>query len=110
MNLDHTFYAILCQHRGIRWFAERRLEDACSRAETIKDIRNGEFAEIVAVVAWNMVEHTADDVTEEIAREIAHSLDPSEPISPELFDFIERAAGVDVARGLRVYDRTLTAA
>lgn len=110
MNADLTHFAVLCQHKGIRWFAERRLEDACSRAETVKDIRNGEFATVVAVYSFNPVEHTSDDITEEIAVEIASGLDAGEPISPELRDFIEAHAGLEYARGLRVYDRTLTAA
>ncbi len=62
------------------------------------------------VFAFNPIEHTCDDVTEEIAVELANSLDAGEPISSEIHAFIETNAGLEYARGLRVYDPTFAAA
>lgn len=110
LNADVTTYAILCLNKGISYYVERALEDSCSREQTIRDIRIGQVECVAKVFAFNPIEHTADDVTEEIAVEIARGLDPGEPISPELRDFIEHAAGLEMARGLRVYDPTFAAA
>lgn len=106
---DVTHYAILCSDRKATWFAERHLADACIRETTVQDIKSGQVEYVAKVFAFNPSEHTCDDVTEEIAVEIARSLDPSEPISPELHDFIETHAGLEMARGLRVYDRSFAA-
>jgi hypothetical protein len=72
-NADLAHYAILVQHEGVRTFAERDLADACDRATTIRDIVTGQVEGVVRVYAFNPVEHTADDVTEEIAIAIARS-------------------------------------
>ena len=108
-HADCAHYAILCRDLGVSWFAERRLEDACSRETTVDDIRHGQVEHVAKVFAWNPAEHTCDDVTEAIAIEIANGLDAGEPISPELRDFIETHAGLGYARGLRVYDRSFAA-
>ena len=113
MSLRHTadvaHYAILCAHRGIAYFAERTLADAASRETTIADIMAGQVAGVEKVFAFNPAEHIADDVTEEIAVEIANRCGP-EPISPALHAFIELHAGPALARGLAVADRTFAAA
>jgi hypothetical protein len=88
---------------------ERAAEDM-TRAATIRDIKAGQVEDVVAVVAFNPVEHVADDVTEDIAIAIAGSFDPGEPIPAALRDFIETHAGLDYARGLRVADRSFAAA
>lgn len=108
-NPDVTHYAVLCLNKGISYFVERALEDSCSREQTMRDIKSGEIERVAKVFAFNPIEHTADDVTEEIAVEIANGLDAGEPISPNLRDFIEAAGGVELARGLNVFDRTMAA-
>jgi hypothetical protein len=107
-NADLAHDAILVQHDGVRYFAERDLADACDRATTIRDIATGQVEGVVRVYAFNPVEHTADDVTEEIAIAIANAAG-SEPITAGLRDFIEEHAGLDYARGLAVADRAFAA-
>ncbi len=111
-NLDQPLHAILCRvavrGRAPGWYAVERAAEDMTRAATIRDIKAGQVEDVVAVVAFNPVEHVADDVTEDIA--IAGSFDPGEPISAELRDFIETHAGLDYARGLRVADRCFAAA
>jgi hypothetical protein len=105
-NLDVTHYTILCVHRGLGFFAERSLEASASREAAIADIMAGQVEGVERVFAFNPAEHIADDVTEEIAFEIANRLDPASPIRPELRDFLESNAGLAAARGLRVDDRS----
>jgi hypothetical protein len=108
-NLDVTHYTILCVHRGLGFFAERPLEASASREAAIADIMAGQVEGVEKVFAFNPAEHIADDVTEEIAREIASRLDPASPIRPELRDFLETNAGLAAARGLCVDDNTFAA-
>ena len=105
---DNIHFAILCRHKRVAYFAERSLEDACSRDTTVRDILRGQVEGVERVYAFNPAEHTCDDVTEAIAIEIANSLDAGEPISPELYAFIEEHAPAH-ARGLRAYDKTFAA-
>jgi len=109
-NPDVTHYTILCAHRGLGFFAERSLEASASREAAITDIMAGEVEGVERVFCFNPAEHIADDVTEEIALAIVHRLDPASPIRPELRDFLESNAGLDAVRGLRVDDRSFTAA
>lgn len=109
-NLDVTHYTILCVHRGVGFFTERPLEASVSREAAIADIMTGQVERVEKVFAFNPAEHIADDVTEEIALEIANRLDPASPIRPELRDFLETNAGLAAARGLSVDDRTFAVA
>jgi hypothetical protein len=109
-NLDVTHYTILCVHRGLGFFTERPLEASASREATIADIMAGQVEGVEKVFCFNPAEHIADDVTEEIALEIANRLDPASPIRPELRDFLEANAGLAAARGLHVDDRTFAVA
>jgi hypothetical protein len=109
-NLDVTHYAILCIHKGLGFFAERPLEASASREAAIADIMAGQVEGVAKVFCFNPAEHIADDVTEEIAVEIANRLDPAAPIRPELRDFIEANAGLAAARGLAVDDPSFAAA
>jgi len=108
-NLDVTHYTILCVHRGRGFFAERSLEASASREVAIADIIAGQVEGVEKVFAFNPAEHIADDVTEEIALEIANRLDPICAIRPELRDFLETNAGLAAARGLAVDDRSFAA-
>jgi len=100
-NADVTHYAILCVDRSLAWLAERRLDDSVSRETTIRDIMSGEVECVEKVIAFNCAEHTADDVTADIAIAIARRLDPAESVRPALLDFIESHAGLAFTRGLR---------
>ena len=93
---------------GVTWPQWCDLADACDRATTIRDIATGQVEGVVRVFAFNPVEHTADDVTEEIAIAIANGAG-TEPITVALRDFIETHAGLDYARGLAIADRSFAA-
>ncbi len=108
-NLDVTHYAILCVHRGLGFFAERPLEASASREAAIADIMAGQIEGVEKVFAFNPAEHIADDVTEEIAVEIAGRLDAASPIRSALRDFIEANAGLAYARGVPVDDPSFAA-
>lgn len=111
LNADVSLYAILCTTRdGIPYFAERSLAEAASHATTVNDIAGGQVERVERVYCFNSAEHIADDVTEEIAIEIANQVDPREPISESLHDFIATHAGQTFVLGLQVADRTFTAA
>jgi hypothetical protein len=107
LTADITHYAILCQNKGVAYFAERGLAEACNRQTLINDIATGQVEGVVRVYAFNPVENTAEDVTEEIAVEIANGV--ADPITVDLRDFIETHAGLDYARGLAVADRSFAA-
>ncbi len=109
-NPDVTHYAILCALDGLGYFAERTLEASQSRETAIADIMAGQVEGVEKVFCFNPAEHIADDVTEEIAIEIAHRLDPAAPIRPALRDFIESNAGCDYARGIAIEDRSFAVA
>ena len=109
-NPDVTHYTILCAHDGAGFFAERSLEASASREAAIADIMAGQVEGVEKVFAFNPAEHVADDVTEDIAIEIANRLDRASPIRPALRDFIEANAGLAYARGLAVEDRSFATA
>ena len=89
MNLDRSFFAILCRNARVDFFPERSLADTTSRAETIADILTGQVEDVQRVIEFNPVEGTARDVSEDIAREIAGLL--AEPVGRcDLRDFLEK--------------------
>jgi hypothetical protein len=98
---DITHYAVLCAHQHLGYFAERLLEDSCSRATLLKDIIDGNLTRVMKVFAFNPVEGWSKDVTEDIAIEVANSLDASDEIPDPVIDFIEANAGLEYAKGLR---------
>jgi hypothetical protein len=110
MTSDLTHYAILCAHQETAgYFAERSLEDSCSRAATIDDIINGNLTRVMKVFAFNPVEGWSRDVTEDIAIKVANLLDASDMIPDALLDFIEANASTEYTRGLRVVDKSFSA-
>lgn len=65
MNTDRTFYAAFNRYKT---GDEAIVDPSMTRAELVENIRRGElgYDNIIKVLAFNPVEHTADDVTEEI--------------------------------------------
>ena len=109
MTPDATIHVVLCDHgRTIgQVFAERDPAD-CDADSTVHDILSGQIEGVVAVYAFNPTERWSQDVSEDIAREIAAcACDEQRPISSGLRDFIEQQAGLQATRGLRVDDGTL---
>lgn len=109
LNADLTHYMILCVGTAApdcaprpAYFAERTLEDSCSRAETIADLMAGQYGTVAKVFAFHPIDHTADDVTEDLAIDCANSIDPTQSISRRLYDFIAHNAGERFVRDLEV--------
>jgi hypothetical protein len=67
----------------------------------LKDIIDGNLTRVMKVFAFNPVEGWSKDVTEDIAIEVANSLDASDEIPDPVIDFIEANAGLEYAKGLR---------
>ncbi|HEY2137905.1 MAG TPA: hypothetical protein VGH49_18615 [Xanthobacteraceae bacterium] len=106
MNLDRSFFAIVCRHGRDHFVAERRLGDACSRAETVRDILTGQVEDVERVIEFNPAEGTSRDVSEDIAHEIARLAGDrlaggpvaGEPVRRrDLRDFLEQQLGVGTA-------------
>jgi hypothetical protein len=107
MNIDQTHYVIVCRYKSMIFVPERGYAIMTDRNDTIRDIRKGEVEGVQKVLAFNPVEGWAHDVTEDLAIDIANSLDASEPVRRELYNFIEQHAGPGFVRGLRVADSAL---
>lgn len=90
---------------------ERLLRGALARQEAIQSIVTGDLpGKIDKVDCYDTDEHVADDVSEDVAIEIANAVQPWDTITPQVRDFIEAAAGLDYTRGIRVDDKTFAAA
>lgn len=69
LNMDRSFYFVLCQYKsGLAW-AEREPANM-TRRETVIDIRSGELPDVVRVLECNPVEGICRDVTEDILAEV----------------------------------------
>jgi hypothetical protein len=112
LPLDATLHMVIARHRRGAYAAERDVA-ALDRETTIADIMTGEVADVERVIALNPAEAWAREVTEDIAIEIARRLGrrtAPQPIDPALRDFIERHAGLALARGLGVAEPAFSAA
>ncbi len=66
MNTDRTFFSAF--NDCGRGRTEAIVDPSMSRAELIENVRRGEFGfdNVTRIIAFNPVEHTCDDVTDEI--------------------------------------------
>ena len=91
---DETVYLVLNDfgRNGRAW-----LETDAERTDletVIADLMSGQYASPVTVVAFNMAELWAQDVSEDVAREIQVRADLAhQDLSSSLEDFVERHAG-----------------
>ncbi len=84
---------------------------AAARTRIVAAITGGHITGTIdRVDCYDTDEHVADDVSEDIAIEIANGVDAWDSITPQVRSFIETHAGLDYARGLRVADPTFAAA
>ncbi len=65
LNLDRTFYSVICHLRGDAYARETDLVDM-DFDQIVKDIIDGQIEEILAVFAFNPAEGWANDVTEDV--------------------------------------------
>jgi hypothetical protein len=90
---DETVYLVVDRVKSGSVYRETEVER--TDLETIiSDFISGQFNDPVRVVAFNTLEHWADDVSGDIAREIQTRCDiAGEPVPEHIRDFVEGSAG-----------------
>jgi hypothetical protein len=100
---DQDVYLVLdCFDRaGCAW---READTEATDLETvIADLMSGQYNDPQRVVAFNTYEHWADDVSEDVAREIRRRADARyEDLSSSIEDFVVRHAGRERQLNLRL--------
>jgi hypothetical protein len=100
---DQNVYLVLdCFDRsGSAW---READAGETDLETvIRDLMSGQDNDPQRVIAFNTFEHWADDVSEDIAREIRRRADAAhEDLSSSIEDFVVRHAGREQQLNLRL--------
>ena len=87
---DQTAYLVVDRFNSGSVYRETEIER--SDLET-SDFMTGQFNDPVRVVAFNTLEHWADDVSEDIAQEVQTRCDiAGEPVPEHLRDFVENYA------------------
>ena len=90
---DQTVYLVVDSFSGGSVYRETEVERTDLQT-IINDFMTGQFNEPVRVIAFNTLEHWADDVSEHIAREIQTRFDiQGEPVPEHIRDFVERYTG-----------------
>ena len=89
---DQTAYLVVDRFSGDSVYRETEIVRADLEA-IISDFITGQFNDPVRVVAFNTLEHWADDVSEDIAQEVQTRCDiAGEPVPEHLRDFAENYA------------------
>ena len=90
---DQTAYLVVDRFNSGSVYRETEIER--SDLETmISDFMTGQFNDPVRVVAFNTLEHWADDVSEDVAQGIQTRSDiAGDPVPEHLRDFVETYAG-----------------
>ena len=99
---DQTVYLVVDRFGSGGIYRETEIER--SDLETIiSDFITGQFNDPVRVVAFNTLEHWADDVSEDIAQEVQTRSDiAGEPVPEHLRDFVENYAPTTRQLALRL--------
>jgi hypothetical protein len=89
---DETVYVVVDGFRSGAVYRETEVERA-DLETIISDLLSGQFNNPVRVVAFNTLEHWAEDVSRDVASEISARCDiDSLPVPEHLNDFVERYA------------------
>lgn len=72
--------------------------EAKTEADVARDIADGQHGWPLQVVAFNIAEGWSRDISEDVAKLIVNMLDPREPVSRELIDFLESAGSIYLAQ------------
>ena len=98
-----TVYLVLDSF-GARGTAYRETDvERTDRETVIADLMSGEFNAPVRVIAFNMLGHWADDVSQQIAEEIQKRCDlAGEPVPDCIRDFVEDHTGPTRQLALRL--------
>lgn len=99
IQLDKTFYFILCSHPDGNYAIENdEPDDKAATLATVKELDG----RIVTISAFNTIEGWARDVTEDFAREYLNELiKAGHPFHDNIPEFIENVIGIYEAEGLR---------
>jgi len=100
---DQTVYLVLDDF-GLLGRAYRETDPERADLETtISDLLSGQFDNPVEVVAFNAAEHWAEDVSEDIAREIMRRMGlAGEELPESLADFVDQHLGPERQLTLRL--------
>ena len=89
---DQTAYLVVDRFSSGSVYRETEIERA-DLETIISDFITGQFNDPVRVVAFNTLEHWADEVSEDIAQEVQTRCDiAGEPVPEHLRDFVENYA------------------
>ena len=99
---DQTAYLVVDRFSGGSVYRETEIERA-DLETIISDFMTGQFNDPVRVIAFNTLEHWADDVSEDIAQEVQTRCDiAGEPVPEHLRDFVENYAPTTRQLALRL--------
>jgi hypothetical protein len=99
---DQTAYLVVDRFSSDSVYRETEIERA-DLETIISDLITGQFNDPVRVVAFNTLEHWADDVSEDIAQEVQARCDiAGEPVPEHLLDFVENYAPTTRQLALRL--------
>src|SRR5215470_15031563 len=99
---DRDIYIVL-EDFGLHGQAWRETNDADSdRATLIEDMLDGQYEDVVRIVAFNTDEGWSRDVTEEIANELRETCSERGEMPNSIEDFIREHASRRAARQLRL--------
>jgi hypothetical protein len=102
-------------HFVLQWTAGKHLLDHVysgphAERDLMADIVKGEFSGTIDQIDhYDTDEHIADDVTADIAINIANTFNAGDEVPARLWDFIEEFAGWEYLQGLRRADPTFAA-
>jgi hypothetical protein len=100
---DQTVYLVVDRFGGLGAVFRETDVEWSDLETTITDLMSGQFSDPVRVVAFNMLEHWARDVSRDIALEIQSRCDIDGQDVPEtLEDFVDSYIGPDRRLGLRL--------
>ena len=99
---DQTAYLVVDRFSSGSVYRETETER--SDLETIiSDFMTGQFNDPVRVVAFNTLEHWADDVSKDVAQEVQTRCDiAGEPVPEHIQDFVDTYAGPTLQLSLRL--------
>ena len=99
---DQTVYLVVDRFSSGSVYRETEIERA-DLDTIISDFMTGQFNDPVRVVAFNTLEHWADDVSKDVAQEIQTRFDiAGEPVPEHIQDFVDTYAGPTRQLALRL--------
>ncbi|XSC43315.1 hypothetical protein ACF1BQ_035690 [Bradyrhizobium sp. RDT10] len=99
---DQTVYLVIDRFKNGTVYRETEIERTDLEA-IINDFMTGQFNDPVRVVAFNTLEHWADDVSKGVAQEIQTRCDiAGEPVPGHIEDFVDTYTGPTRQLSLRL--------